>query len=137
MKKAKVTSNAIITIVLAITMLVVGSIMAFDINVLGLFSSEHISVQTLATMLDEDYQFVDIRTDAEYSAGHIAEFDLNIDFYQFENNLSMLNGLDKEKPVVIICNSGNRTLTAHGLMKNYGFSKVYNVVGGIQAWWSM
>lgn len=32
---------------------------------------------------------------------------INIDYYKFRNNLSLLDGLDK--PIVIICNSGNRT----------------------------
>ncbi|MDD4211364.1 MAG: rhodanese-like domain-containing protein [Clostridia bacterium] len=88
-------------------------------------------------MLDEDYQFVDIRTSQEYNAGHIDEFNINIDFYQFENNLSLLDELDKQKTTVIICNSGNRTNIAYSLMKNYGFKQVYIVLRGIQAWWSM
>ena len=88
-------------------------------------------------MLNEDYQFVDIRTAGEYNAGHIDEFTINIDFYQFENNLSMLDVLDKEKTTVIICNSGNRSSIAYGLMKDYGFKQVYNVLGGIQAWWAV
>ena len=47
----------------------------------------------------------------------------------------MLNVLDKEKPTIIICNSGNRSGIAYDLMKEAGFKKVYNVLGGIQAWW--
>ena len=129
--------NIIITSIIALTLLVSGVFMVFNINPLSIFNSDHISVQTLNTMLDEDYQFVDIRTSAEYNAGHIDEFTINIDFYQFENNLSLLNGLDKNKTTVIICNSGNRSGIAYSLMRDYGFKQVYNVLGGIQAWWAM
>jgi len=129
--------NMIITLTLAAIMLFVGIIMVFNINLTSIFASDNISVQTLNTMLDEDYQFVDIRTSQEYNAGHIDEFNINIDFYQFENNLSLLDELDKQKTTVIICNSGNRTNIAYSLMKNYGFKQVYNVLRGIQAWWSM
>ena len=118
-------------------MLFTSTFLLLGFNPFSLLSSENITVQQLHNMLNEDYQFVDIRTANEYNLGHINEFNVNIDFYQFENNLSMLNTLDKNKTTVIICNSGNRTEIAQKLMKNYGFKTVYNVLGGIQAWWSV
>jgi len=122
--------------ILAIIMLFSGIFLLTGFNPLTIFESDNISVTKLHSMLDGNYQFVDIRTASEYNAEHIDEFTINLDFYQFENNLSMLNVLDKEKPTIIICNSGNRSNIAYSLMKDYGFKQVYNVLGGIQAWWN-
>lgn len=129
------TKNLFFVVIIAIVMLFSGIFMLTGFNPLQLFSSSSITVKQLNAMLEEDYQFVDIRTLGEYNAGHIDEFNINLDFYQFQNNLSMLNGLDKEKTTVIICNSGNRTTTAYKLMKDYGFKTVYHVRGGMQEWW--
>jgi rhodanese-related sulfurtransferase len=131
----KAKSNIIFIILFAVTLLFTGTFLLLGFNPLQLLSSENITVQQLHSMLDENYQFVDIRTAGEYSAGHIDEFTINLDFYKFEQNLSLLDVLDKNKTTVIICNSGNRSQTAHTLMKEYGFQTVYNVLGGIQAWW--
>ena len=130
-------TNIVFTIIFATVMLFTGTFLLLGFNPMLLLQSDNITVQELNKMLNEDYQFVDIRTANEYNARHIDQFTINIDFYQFENNLSMLDGLDKNKTTVIICNSGNRTAIAQKLMKNYGFKKVYNVLGGIQSWWSV
>ena len=137
-KIKKQNTTVIIAGLIAVIVLIAGIFMVFDIN-LNLFTlkSHEISASQLNAILDEDYQFVDIRTASEYNSGHIDEFTINIDFYQFENNLSMLDILDKNKPVVIICNTGNRSGEADVLMQNYGFKVVINVLGGIQAWYAL
>ncbi len=83
---------------------------------------------------DSDIQYVDIRTRLEYLESHIKEFSINIDFYKFENDKTLLDELDKNKPVVIICRTGNRTSEAMSIFKDLKYSKVYNVVGGIEQW---
>ena len=45
-----------------------------------------------------------------------------------------LEELDPDQPVIIICNSGNRSQTAAGILGQNGFQKVYNVVDGIIGW---
>lgn len=42
--------------------------------------------------------------------------------------------IDKAKPFFIYCASGGRSSKAMKTLKNLGFSKVYNLMGGIQAW---
>ncbi len=42
--------------------------------------------------------------------------------------------LAADKPVYVICNSGNRSRTASDTLIRLGFTEVYNVDGGIQAW---
>jgi len=93
-----------------------------------------ITTNQLVDILNEDYQFVDIRTATEYEGGHIAEFNINIDYYQFSSNHALLDDLDKEKPIVIICNSGNRSNQAKSIFQDLGFKEIYNVTGGMVDW---
>jgi rhodanese-related sulfurtransferase len=75
---------------------------------------------------------LDIRTPQEFNAGALPDA-VNIDFYEadFRNRLA---NLDKDVPYVMYCNSGNRSATAADLMEELGFTEVYEIDGGIQAW---
>ena len=83
---------------------------------------------------DINYQYVDVRTSAEYYEAHIPEFTKNIDFYQLEDDYSLLDRLDKDRPVVIMCNSGNRSVSAAEIFVSEGFTEVYNLTNGIEGW---
>jgi rhodanese-related sulfurtransferase len=82
----------------------------------------------------EGLVILDIRTPEEFAAGHLAGA-INIDYYapDFE---SKLGALDLEQPYVMYCNSGNRSANALPLMDSIGFREVYELDGGIQAWYS-
>ena len=41
---------------------------------------------------------------------------------------------DTEKPVVVLCNTSNRSMTAASLLKQRNFKRVVNAVGGTTAW---
>lgn len=83
---------------------------------------------------DEEMQFVDVRTSEEFYAERIPGFTYNIDYYLLENDYSLLDGLDKNIPVVIMCNSGNRSVSASEIFVDEGFSEVYNLTSGIEGW---
>lgn len=82
----------------------------------------------------EGLVILDIRTPEEYAGGHIAGA-VNIDYYSpdFEQKLRTL---DVAAPYVMYCNSGNRSANALPLMDSIGFQEVYELDGGIQAWYS-
>ena len=80
----------------------------------------------------EEAQLIDVRTPEEYGEGHIANA-LNIDFFS-DNFLENMENLDKEKPVVLYCKSGNRSNKSAQKLKESGFSKIYDVDGGITEW---
>ena len=96
----------------------------------------------LENMLEnkEDYYFIDVRTSTEYYDERIPGFTINLDYYTFEDKPSKLDSyitslnLDKTKPVVIMCNSGNRSVDASNMFTAAGFSEVYNLENGIQGW---
>lgn len=79
---------------------------------------------------DANVQFIDVRTPMEYRANHVKPF-INI---PLSNLTSQLHELDKEKEVVVICQSGMRSMKAAKLLKKQGFQKICNVRGGMSAW---
>lgn len=45
-----------------------------------------------------------------------------------------VDGLPKDQPIYVICNSGNRSRVAADHLISLGYPTVYNIDGGIQAW---
>lgn len=89
-------------------------------------------VNEIVSEAPEGLVILDIRTPEEFAAGHISGA-INIDYYasDFEQRLGVL---DLDVPYVMYCNSGNRSSNALPLMDSLGFSEVYELDGGIQAW---
>jgi glyoxylase-like metal-dependent hydrolase (beta-lactamase superfamily II)/rhodanese-related sulfurtransferase len=73
---------------------------------------------------------VDVREPWEYRQGHVPGAVL-IPLGQLSSRLSEL---DPERPVAVICASGNRSQSAAALLGQRGFKTVYNVSGGTGAW---
>ena len=97
----------------------------------------NISNEELIDMLDnhyDEYQFVDVRTSAEFYDSKIPGFNINLDYYIFEDDYSLLDVLDKDIPVVIMCNSGNRSVSASKILDKEGFTEIYNLTNGIEGW---
>ncbi|QGF23057.1 rhodanese-like domain-containing protein [Raineyella fluvialis] len=72
---------------------------------------------------------VDVRTPAEYAAGHV-QGAVNLDV-QAADFTTKMNQLDKTATYAIYCHSGNRSAAATTAMGKAGFSHVYNLKGGI------
>ncbi|WP_156289466.1 rhodanese-like domain-containing protein [Oceanobacillus salinisoli] len=79
---------------------------------------------------DNHVQFIDVRTPGEYKVNHRKPFK-NI---PLSNLSSKVDTLDKEKELVVICQSGMRSAKAAKMLKKQGFQKIYNVKGGMSAW---
>ncbi len=79
-----------------------------------------------------DFLIIDVRTPAEFAEDHIANA-VNIDYYS-ESFKDKLNGLDKDKTYLIYCRSGNRSANTRKIMGEMGFTKVYDISGGIANW---
>ena len=76
---------------------------------------------------------LDIRTSEEFAGGHLAGA-INIDYYAYDFE-AQLEELELDVPYVMYCNSGNRSGNALPVMDSLGFSEVYELDGGIQAWY--
>ncbi len=77
-------------------------------------------------------QLVDVRTSAEYQAGHIGDA-TNID-YLAEDFEQKIQTLDKDQPVYIYCRSGSRSNKAAKVMQALGFREICDLQGGYMAW---
>ncbi len=97
----------------------------------------NISNEELTDLLEnhyDEYQFVDVRTSDEFYTSRIPGFKINLDYYIFEDDYSLLENLDKDIPVVIMCNSGNRSVSASKIFDKEGFVEIYNLTNGIEGW---
>lgn len=81
---------------------------------------------------DDEVLIIDIRTAADYKKGHIKGAK-NMPLSDFAKSVDGISG-EKDRPVLIYCNSGNTVTRAIKLLKNAGFEKVNNLAGGIAAW---
>jgi len=79
---------------------------------------------------DKNVQFIDVRTPMEYQQYHIKQFK-NIPLQRLRKECETL---DRDKEVVLICRSGSRSMRAARILKGKGFTKITNVVGGINHW---
>ena len=77
-------------------------------------------------------QIIDVRTPEEYSAGFIKNAK-NINWLG-DNFEVEAKSLDKKKPVYVYCKSGNRSNKAVKKLEELGFSKIYELKGGILEW---
>jgi rhodanese-related sulfurtransferase len=75
-------------------------------------------------------QFIDVRTPEEYAGGHAARAE-NI---PLDTLTASFDKLEKNEPVYIICQTGNRSKKAAEILKGAGFNNVFNVTGGTVAW---
>ena len=75
---------------------------------------------------------LDVRTPGEFAEGHLKGARL-IDFQSgnFENEISIL---DKNATYAVYCRSGNRSGQAVKVMRDAGFTKVFNMNGGVIDW---
>jgi rhodanese-related sulfurtransferase len=80
----------------------------------------------------QDALVLDVRETAEWSAGHIPNA-RHIALGHLGKHLSEIEKF-KEKPVIVVCASGNRSGSGCKVLKQAGFQQVFNLAGGIHAW---
>ncbi|GAB4413389.1 MAG: hypothetical protein OHK0039_20330 [Bacteroidia bacterium] len=81
---------------------------------------------------DKHAVVLDVRRPDEFRDGHLRKArNLNVMSPDFAEQLQKL---DKEKSYYVYCRSGARSSSACSMMIQQGFSKVYNLSGGIMSW---
>ena len=94
---------------------------------------QNITVQELHQRLQNDKKLIllDVRTDQEYRHdGHIAK----TRHIPLSNLEQQSNKLPKDRTIVCVCRSGNRSRSACRQLANQGFTEVINLSGGMIAW---
>jgi phage shock protein E len=93
---------------------------------------KNITTDDVRELLDKGEKIVllDVRESYEYRQSNIKGSTL-IPLGSLQNNLEIL---DKNDKIIVICRSGNRSVTASKILINNGFNNVYNMVGGMLNW---
>ena len=95
--------------------------------------TETISPKEASAMYTEKSAvIIDVREDSEWNEQHIPGA-IHIPLAQLTERLAELKQY-KDSPVITQCRTGGRSAKALDVLKSAGFSKVYNMDGGIVAW---
>ena len=81
----------------------------------------------------KDALVFDVRTTEEFNLGHI-KGSININFYDEKLFVKFFKKINKTKPIYIYCRSGNRSKKSSEILKEIGFVKVYDLLGGYKNW---
>ncbi len=104
--------------------------MSGELN-MGTVGYKDISTKNLAVMLkNKDFTLVNVHTPY---IGDIKGTDVSILFNKIAGNLSKLPA-DKNAKIVLYCQSGNMSMVAADTLSQLGYTNVYNVEGGMNAW---
>ncbi|MDR6217994.1 rhodanese-like domain-containing protein [Deinococcus soli (ex Cha et al. 2016)] len=89
-----------------------------------------IPVQDLRAAQERGEYVLDVRTDAEYREGHVPGAAL----LPLADLGTRMNAVPRDRPVYVICRSGNRSAQASAQLVKAGYTQVFNVDGGMNAW---
>ena len=80
----------------------------------------------------EDALVLDVRDAGDYGAGHILGAK-NVPLARIEEGGGEI-GKRKDRPVIVYCEGTESSAKAMGALKKQGFSKAFNLSGGLNAW---
>lgn len=110
--------------ILAVAMLLIpGSLLASEATKIS-------QTDLLKMQQQNDLVILDVRTKAEYDAGHI-EGALNI---SHDKILENLDKIPKDKDLVVYCRSGRRAGVAIDLLAKHGYERLYHLSGDMNGW---
>lgn len=110
---------------------VVADVDAWRANDLTVETIDQLDPRSANAQLDAgDLQLLDVRNQDEWDGGHVAGAH-NIPVGPLVRGD---NGLDKNRPVAVMCAAGYRSSLGASALKKDRYSTVINVVGGMDAW---
>ena len=97
-----------------------------------------LSVEEFKRMVDESRSdpggttILDVRTDAEYQREHLRDaINLDVNAGVFRDRAARM---DRDRTYLVYCQSGTRSAHAAQTLNELGFTRVYNMRGGITRW---
>lgn len=96
----------------------------------GIKEVDHVAAMQLIN--HKNALVLDVREQAEYDAGHVLNSKL-IPLGKLKERLGELKKY-RERPIIIVCRTENRSSSACVLLGKEGFAQTYNLSGGIVAW---
>lgn len=94
-------------------------------------SSLQVEPRQVKAWLDagEDFSFIDVRTPDEWAIVRIGKTE-PLDY----DDPGKYMALPRERKIVFHCKTGQRSLDVAAYFKGHGFTQIYSVRGGIEAW---
>jgi len=114
----------------AALILIIGGVIWISRPQAGNSFPTEITVAQAAAKHDAGVFLLDVRQPDEWADYHIAGTTL-IPLDQLPNRL---NELPKDKEIVVVCHSGNRSAQGRDVLRNAGFTQVSSMAGGLVAW---
>lgn len=88
--------------------------------------------KAMVLAVDPSVVVIDVRTPGEFAQGHIDRAQVvDFDAPGFRDRIAQF---DHSATYLVYCHSGNRSGQATAIMAELGFTKVYDLAGGIPAW---
>lgn len=98
-----------------------------------LSGARHVSTLEAVQMINrQDALLLDVRESAEFKGARVAG-SRHIALKELPGKLGELEKF-KNKPILLLCQTGNRSAQAAGTMKKAGFTQVATLSGGLMAW---
>ena len=90
------------------------------------------AAQAIGLINREEAVVVDVCEPNEFQTGHVPNA-INMPLEKLSSNIGALSKY-KDKPVVVTCRAGNRSMKGAITLKKGGFENVYSLSGGLTAW---
>ena len=90
------------------------------------------AAQVVQLLNREGGVIVDVCEPNEFKAGHIPNA-INLPLPLLKNRLRELDKY-KDKPLIVTCRMGNRSVKGAVTLRKHGFPAVYTLSGGLHAW---
>jgi hydroxyacylglutathione hydrolase len=81
-------------------------------------------------LLRHELNILDVRDQDEWEEEHIRGA-MHIPYYSIEQHIKEL---DDSRPLGVLCASGQRSALACSILQRHGFTELFNVEGGMDAW---
>lgn len=94
--------------------------------------SANAAYQAITSGVCPNLVILDVRTREEFDQGHI-RMALLIPHAELEERIDEL-AEHKNHPILVYCFCGMRSAIASGILDAHGFTKVYNMIGGLNSW---
>ncbi|NQU53577.1 MAG: T9SS type A sorting domain-containing protein [Bacteroidetes bacterium] len=101
-------------------------------NIYKTISAEKCDSLVKANVENPNFVILDVRTPSSWIGDHL-QGSINRNYYDSDID-AQLNALPKHKTFLIHCQGGSRSAGTLTKMRNFGFSEVYEMQGGISSW---
>lgn len=89
-----------------------------------------VSVNEAYQMVQDGALVLDVRTVEEWNEFHVT----NSMFIPLDQLPARLNEVPRDRQIVVVCRSGNRSQQGRDILRNAGFEQVTSMTGGLNEW---